>query len=57
MPISHSDVKAYIQTRSNNVRYMLEKLNAMFMKGRDDCEMPIYSTKYRIKSCDGIYFQ
>lgn len=57
MSIPYSDVEKYIQEIKPQLQQALRTLDEIIIDGRDEKNVPIYLTKYRIKSIDSTYLK
>lgn len=57
MPLKYEDIISYRAKHENRCNSILEDLNKIVMKARDDNKINIYMTKYRVKIANSIYLK
>ncbi len=57
MPFSPSEINVFISDIKQELKNLLRLLEDYIIEGRDGSGIPIYLTKYRIKSIDSIYLK
>ena len=57
MRITYENVLKYRKSNELKTQYLLKEINDIMVQGRDERKIPIYMTKYRIKSADSIYLK
>lgn len=55
MTIKFKDVEQFLDNNLTNLELVLKKLDDLIIKGRDKYNIPVYITKYRIKSPKSIF--
>ncbi|PKN52754.1 MAG: hypothetical protein CVU55_05900 [Deltaproteobacteria bacterium HGW-Deltaproteobacteria-13] len=54
---SYNDVKKYVESLEEDLKSELDTLDKKIIAGRDSANVPIYSTKFRIKKPGSVYLK
>lgn len=57
MSISYLDILNYLKNNKANLELLLDKIDKIMKKGQDEFNIPIYTTKSRIKAEDSIFIK
>ncbi|MBU1728207.1 RelA/SpoT domain-containing protein, partial [Patescibacteria group bacterium] len=57
MPIKFNEIENYLKENEKRYKTVLELLNGIIIDGKNKKNIPVYSTKYRIKNKNSIYLK